>query len=76
MEAIIAKWLDEQIETFAGAKNTPELMSAVKRIMPNDEQDYKVVELVGNVMKFKAKILANIKDEADFIRSYCQKNNE
>ena len=48
----------------------------MKSKLPQDEEQYKLVEVVGTHQKFKAEILVDIQDEAEFIRAYCEKNNE
>ena len=75
MDAIIRKCADG-LETFPGANNTQELLSEVKRRIPIEEDNYKVVDVVGSVDKFKAEIQINIDDTAEFIRLYSESNNE
>ena len=47
----------------------------MKNKLPKDEEQYKLVEVVGTHQKFKAEIIVDIQDEAEFIRAYCEKNN-
>ena len=64
MDAIIRKCADG-LETFPGANNTQELLNEVKRRIPIEEDNYKVVDVVGSVDKFKAEIQINIDDTAN-----------
>ena len=61
---------------FAGGLNTPELVARAKDIVPLEDEKYKVIETAGTVAKFRAKILANIENENEFIHMYSVKNNE
>ena len=61
IDELMNKCVDEHIETFTGDKNTEELRNEVKIKLPQDEEQYKLVEVVGTHQKFKA---------------YCEKNNE
>ena len=44
--------------------------------MPQDEEQYKLVEVVGTHQNIKAEILVDIQNEAEFICAYCKKSNE
>ncbi len=61
-----------------GEVNTNDLVNRVKEILPINSSEYKILNVEGTNTKFKARVKANLKSEADvdlFI-NYGQKNNE
>ena len=72
----ITKYVKEFKNSFIGEKNTAELINAVKNVMPDECNDYKVQDVTGTLDKFVAKVFVNIDNEEGFIKSYCDKNNE
>ena len=64
---------------FSGQRNTYELFSRVREIIPMDAKDYKITSVEGSASKFKASVKIGLKSEEDindFIKNYGVVNNE
>ena len=48
-DELMNKCVDEHIETLAGDKNTEELINEVKIKLPQDEEQYKLLKVVGTM---------------------------
>ena len=70
------KCLVDYRSAFAGPKNTPEVEDHANDLLSLDANKYKMIEVSDTVEKLKIKALASIPCEDEFIRSYCEKNNE
>ena len=61
MDELMNKCVDVHIETFAGDKNTEELINEVKIKLPQDEEQYKLVEVVGTMFSETLKFVVFFK---------------
>ena len=50
---------------FPGASNTEEINACVNELLINQSTDFKIIDVQGKDDKFKARLLANIKSEAE-----------
>ena len=76
MNELLSKCAEAVKDTFAGTENTADLIQRVSDIMPIENESYKVMNVCGKLNRFKAKISANIVNEENFVKLYCEKNNE
>ena len=79
LKQLLLQSMNDIKNAFQDVENTGELLSCVRKIIPLQDESYKIVNVKGTTNKFKAILkcsLNNANELEDFITNYNKRNNE